>query len=513
MHIDARELDNNTLIEGDICIIGAGAAGISIALEWMDTPYKVILLEGGGFDYDQKVQQLYEAKTTGQKYFPLMPSRLHYFGGTTGHWGGFCATFDEIDFKKREWVAHSGWPFEKKELDPFYQRAYKVLELPADTFALDYYLQQDPELKTLPLNEEKVWSKIWQFSPPTRFGSRYKEEIVQSKNIHLYTFANVTNLSAEENMANIQELTVKNHAGKTHRVKAKQYIMACGAIQNARLLLASNKQAAQGIGNQYDTVGRFFMEHLEMKSAELWLSKALPVDLYLYQPNETKFRAELALSEKTQTEHKILNGTAQLIPLANSKFGMRKENWTGEANASQAGLLYRIKRKLLKIKENSISNIDRAYLLETRMEQSPNPNSRVSLDQELDSLGVPKSKLHWELTTLEKNTLRKMYEIIGREIGVSAIGRVKLLDYLQDENDASWPSFTIGGWHHIGTTKMNENPKLGVVDANCKVYGIANLFIAGSSCFPTAGSVNPTLTLVALSLRLSDHIKNTLRQT
>src|SRR5580700_12217901 len=129
MHTDARKLPDNTLIEGDICIIGAGAAGISIALDWMNTPYKVILLEGGGFEYDEQVQELYAGRTTGQRYYPLKSARLHYFGGTTGHWAGFCSTFDEIDFERRDWVPYSGWPISRKDLDPFYIRAHKNLEL------------------------------------------------------------------------------------------------------------------------------------------------------------------------------------------------------------------------------------------------------------------------------------------------------------------------------------------------------------------------------------------------
>ena len=129
MHIDARELPDNSLIEGDICIIGAGAAGISVALEWMNSPYKIILLEGGGFEYDDKVQELYAGKTTGYPYYPLKSSRLHYFGGTTGHWAGFCSTFDSIDFMKRDWVKHSGWHIKREDLNPLYARAHKNIDL------------------------------------------------------------------------------------------------------------------------------------------------------------------------------------------------------------------------------------------------------------------------------------------------------------------------------------------------------------------------------------------------
>jgi choline dehydrogenase-like flavoprotein len=148
-----------------------------------------------------------------------------------------------------------------------------------------------------------------------------------------------------------------------------------------------------------------------------------------------------------------------------------------------------------------------SFQLFTRIEQAPNPNSRITLDTEQDALGVPRGMLHWELTPLEKRSIRTIHELIGQQLGIASKGRVRLMEYLRDENDNSWPEFTGGGWHHMGTTRMSDDPKQGVVDANCKVHGISNLFMAGSSCYATAGAPNPTLTLVALTLRLSDHLK------
>jgi choline dehydrogenase-like flavoprotein len=248
MHIDARNLENGTVIEGDICIVGAGAAGISMALEWNNTPHKVILLEGGGFDYDEQVQELYAGKTTGQKYFPLKSIRLHYFGGTTGHWAGWCAEFDEIDFKKRDWIPLSGWPITLKDVSSFYPRAQKYVELGNDDYAVAHWQQKDPTLVPLPLDEKKVWSKMWQFSPPTRFGTAYKSAIVNSRNIKLYTYANLVDIVASENVSAIKEVTIRNYAGKQHKVRAKYFILACCSIQNARILLAANKQAKKRIG-------------------------------------------------------------------------------------------------------------------------------------------------------------------------------------------------------------------------------------------------------------------------
>jgi choline dehydrogenase-like flavoprotein len=135
----------------------------------------------------------------------------------------------------------------------------------------------------------------------------------------------------------------------------------------------------------------------------------------------------------------------------------------------------------------------------------------VTLDTEKDALGVPRAALHWELSLLEKRSLYKIYELLGQQIGQAGIGRIKMKDFLLSKNENTWPSFTGGGWHHMGTTRMNNDPKQGVVDANCRVHGLSNLYMAGASCFTTAGAPNPTLTLVALTLRLSDHVKNQMR--
>ncbi|MET3981232.1 choline dehydrogenase-like flavoprotein [Mucilaginibacter sp. UYP25] len=504
MHIDARNIEDDSLIEGDICIVGSGAAGISLALEFLNTPYKVILLEGGGFEYEKQMQDLYKGKTTGQRYYPLDSARLHYFGGTTGHWSGFCSTFDPIDFKERDWVPHSGWPITRDDLDPYYPRAHKNLDLGPYEYDVAYWQSKDPELKSLPFEGDAVYNKMWQFSKPTRFGTKYRDTIVKAPNIHLYTYANVTDITANEHATAITQVTVKNLAGKQHTIKAKEFIIACCSIQNARLLLASNKQIPRGLGNQNDNVGRYFMEHLEIKSAELWLTRPDVLKLYHWEWEITKARAELAISENMQRKHRILNGTASLIPLdIAKKQAAFIDIWSADTAQTKKNFA-----KFEKVgKEGAKKEGHSSYQLFTRIEQAPNPNSRVTLDTEKDALGVPRAMLHWELTPLEKHSLRGIYKIIGEQIGIAEAGRVRLMEYLRDESDNTWPEFTGGGWHHMGTTRMAADPKKGVVDANCKVHGIANLYMAGASCYATAAAPNPTLTLVALSIRLADHVK------
>ncbi len=513
MHIDARQIDNQSLIEGDICIIGAGAAGISIALQWKDTPYKVILLEGGGFDYDDRVQELYRGKTIGHPYYPNRASRLHYFGGSTMHWGGMCSVFDDIDFEKRDWVENSGWPIKRKDIADYYPQAHNILDLGPYEWDVKYWQQQNDNFVPLPLDEKAIWSKMWHFSPPTRFGTKYREDIVNAANIHLYTYANVVDITANENVSAIQQVTVKNYAGKQHTVKAKLFVLACCSIQNSRILQACNKQAPKGLGNDNDIVGRYFMEHVEIKSGELWLNHNDPLKLYEFVQG-TKVRAELAISAEKQKELQVLNATVSLMPLELSRKSLPAVTVYKEEDPRK-GMDTLIKYSTLD-KRNFLQrmfakSMFQSYGMFTRAEQLPNPESRVVLSEEKDELGMPRADLKWTLSPIDKKTVYTINKLIGQQVGIAGIGRVRLKDWLADDNIKELPDYTSGGWHHLGTTRMSDNPKTGVVDANCKIHGIGNFYVAGASCYTTGGAVNPTLTCVAISLRLSDHLKERIK--
>jgi choline dehydrogenase-like flavoprotein len=530
MHIDARTLPDNSVITGDICIIGAGPAGISIALDWANTPYSVIVLEGGGFEVDNRMQEMYRGDSVGQKYYPLQSARLHYFGGTSGHWGGLCSTFDPLDFEKRDWVPDSGWPITWDELQPYYKQASKILELRNDNFEVASWLKEDSSLKAMPFDENIVRHKLWQFSAPTRFGSRYRKDIVDSRNITLYTHANATRIDANESVNKVDEVVVRNYAGKQHRVKAKHFVIAAGAIENARLMLSSHHQVAKGLGNLHDNVGRYFMEHLEISSADLIMPVDGPMKLYILDFYNTKVRAELSLSERLQKEVEVLNGTSSLMELSgNSKSkaniewfpdnaAMTVDMWRKLDSAQAArddffhSSVRKIKELLMPIQDLIQPDTAQKYEMFTRMEQSPNRQSRVYLSADRDELDMHRITLDWRLTSLEKRSIRKLYEFVGQEIGRIGLGRVKLADWLLDENDYSWPSSLGGGWHHMGTTRMHIDPKKGVVDANCKVHGLENLYAAGSSCFTTGGAASPTINLVALAFRLSEHIKRRMNE-
>jgi len=457
---------------------------------------------------DMAVQDLYRGESIGEPYqVPLEVARLHYFGGTTGHWAGWCTPLDPIDFEKRDWVPHSGWPITREDLDPFYARAQSYVELGPFEYDVDHYERQDPTRKRLPLDADLVWTKMWQFSPPTRFGTRYREALVEAPNVHLYTYANVTEIEANEPARAVNDLRAKTIDGKEHRVRARYYVLACGALQNARLLLASNHQAPAGLGNDNDLVGRFFMEHFEMGSAQLMLAEPSTLPLYTSRfRGQLKPSGELALTARAQQQQRILNGTASL------RSGIFGEELTSFFQNFQRGV-YRRRNSEQEGDEDDRPNWptpspegQQAYQMHSRAEQAPNPASRVVLGAEKDALGMPRAQLDWRMTELDKRSMRVFYEVLGQEIGRSELGRVQLLDWLL-EDDPVWPSFLGGGFHHMGTTRMHDDPKQGVVDPTCKVHSIDNLYAAGSSTFTTAGAANPTLTLIAVSLRLSDHLK------
>ena len=503
MHTDARTLENGSLIEGDLCIVGAGAAGITLALQWLSAGRRVLLLEGGGFDYDPRMQELYRGENVGLPYFPLHAARLHYFGGTTGHWAGFCSTLDPQDFATRDWVPYSGWPITRADLDDYYRRALPILQLGPDEWTAAEWQRRDPTLVPLALDSSVAWTKMWQFSAPARFGTLYRDTIVGARDVHLYTHANVVEILANEAVTSVDGLRVRTLEGKEHHVRAKRYVLACSTIQNARLLLASNGRATAGLGNAHDLVGRFFMEHLEMPSGNLaTLGRVPPApQMYAFVFGRTKARGEVALTAAAQREHKILNSTVALEAAPLAEQGKSTFEW------ATPDVVDKMRVDRVVPEDVPTTTVPRTFHLLTRQEQAPNPASRVTLSYERDALGMPRARLDWRLTELDRRSFRGFYEALGRELGRAGIGRLQMRDWVMEPPTAPWPKSLGGGWHHMGTTRMHQDPQQGVVDANCRVHGIANLYIAGAAVYPTAGCVNPTLTLVALTLRLSDHLK------
>jgi choline dehydrogenase-like flavoprotein len=506
--VDARTLDEHKQIETDLAIIGGGPAGITLARAFAGTGMDVCLLEAGGLEAEPESQALYEGESVGIDY-PLAASRLRFFGGSSNHWGGYSRPLDPIDFEPRDWVPDSGWPFGMAELEPFYSRACEILEIAPGRFDDTRYWQQETGRTLLEFATGRMRPQYVHFSPPTRFGQRYRSDLERAGNIRVLLHANVTDIATVETAKAVSHLEIRTLNGLSHRLEAKVYVLATGGLENARLLLLSNKTVAEGLGNQHDLVGRYFMEHPHLSGC----GEIVVADLDRLPPifrERVKVAGRYAgaafnPSEDFLRQRRLLNATF-MVGVAGKYHASQPPKSDPVTWGRHTDMLLAARHFLTDV-EGPIDPDDSDYLgvwlgIGCACEQAPNPASRVSLSTERDALGLNRIRLDWRLTEQDRRSLVEHAHSLALELGAQGIGRMgmKLAD------DGRWPESVAGGSHHMGTTRMHEDPRQGVVDRNCRVHGVDNLYVAGSSVFPTSGSANPTLTLVALTLRLADHL-------
>ena len=524
MWIDGRSIPNGSELATDLCIVGAGAAGITLARSLAGQSLQISLIESGGLEPDADTQSLAAGEVGGIGYVPLESARLRYFGGTTGHWAGWCRPFEAIDFEQRAWVPHSGWPITRAHLDPYYPQAQQICELGAfDYDPLAWNLSRTP---TLPLAGEEVMTRLIQFSTPTRFGVRYRSALLASGNIKLFLYSNVVRIEPSANGSQIQRLHIATLSGIRYSIKAKMFVLAAGGIENARLLLASNQILNAGVGNANDVVGRYFADHIQLDTAGIFPLRAeTSFELYLGENRERNWHpvrssapaalmGYLALRPDVQRRARTLNYSAKIVRTWLSDYYLQVRRQELSSSSAFTRMTDRMRTVFDSIADAASIAGDRVmgkertfYKLVTTQEQAPNPDSRVVLGTALDRLGMPVARLLWELTELDRYTIKTAIAKLVQAFGASGIARLRVP---LDLDHSSWLSNIGCSWHHCGTTRMHADPKQGVVDANCRVHGVSNLHVIGSSVFTTNGHGNPTLTIVALSLRLADHLQKVL---
>lgn len=539
MFIDTRRVDQGTVVKSTVCIIGGGVAGITLAMELDKQGIDVVLLESGGFAPDDGTRDLYRGEDVGEwRYNFADGSRSRFLGGSSNCWGGWCRPLDPWDFEKREWVDHSGWPFGLNDLLPYYDRTHALLKLGPNNFDPDFWERSigRPDVRRMPLVSGKVRDTISQFSPPARFGKLYRENLKRSQRIRVYLYANATNIDTDRPAGNVTRIQVATLTGKYIEVVAKQYVLATGGIENARLLLASNKVQPCGLGNGNDLVGRFFMDHPRLFSgnirfADEWARNKLSDVKYHYMNSAvaahgTHIAHQFALTPEVLAEESLLNARVWFSSI-----------FPGEGSEG-AQALFRIKQALLK-KDQDDWNLGRdiatmlAHPLDTLgygytrlfqprwlirgvkfqliVEPEPDPNSRVMLSpSQKDQLGMNRVRVDWRLTSKVQRTFDRTLQILAEDMRRSGVAQVDLDPAIEGKK---WPSDLEGTWHHMGTTRMHDSPRHGVVDRDCKVHGMSNLYVAGSSVFPTAGANFPTITLAALAFRLAEHLVRVVRDS
>ena len=537
MFIDTRRVEQGTVVNATVCIIGGGVAGITLAMELDRQGIDCCLLESGGFSPDDETRDLYRGEDVGEwRYSFADGSRSRFLGGSSNCWGGWCRPLDPWDFEKRDWVAHSGWPFGLNELMSYYDRTHALLQLGPNNFDPDFWERSigREDVRRMPLVSGRVRDTISQFSPPARFGKLYRDVLKRSDRIRVFLYANATNIDTDHSAQNVTRIQVATLTGKYMEVSAKFYVLATGGIENARLLLASNKVQTAGLGNGHDLVGRFFMDHPRLFSGNIrfnpeWSRNKLSDVKYHYMnaavsAHGTCIAHQFALTPEAMEEEGILNarvwfssvfpgeGSAGAMALFRCKQALLKKE--------QAG--WSLARDVLTMAAHPVDTLAYGYtrLFQPRwliqgvkfqliVEPEPDPNSRVMLSpSQKDQLGMNRVRVDWRLTPRVQRTFDRTLAILADDMRRSGVAEVDLDPAIEGRK---WPSDLEGTWHHMGTTRMHDSPRHGVVDRNCKVHGISNLYIAGSSVFPTAGANFPTITLAALTLRLSEHMAREIR--
>jgi choline dehydrogenase-like flavoprotein len=489
--IDARTLPTGTVLEPDLAIVGGGPAGITLALALAHTPIRVMLFESGGLDFEQGTQALYDGTTEGVKYLPLDASRMRYLGGSTNHWGGWCRPLDAIDFEKRDWLPHSGWPFGLSEMTPYFKRAQALVEAGGWIYD-DADARMEAQAPMLKFAAGGVYTSWFQFSKtrdsvlPTHFGTRYGDDLKHIPNLKVFLHANATALNLAGNGAVLDTIGAATLTGKRFTVRPKMTVLAMGAVENARLMLASN-----GVGNQNDLVGRFFADHPIPRDTATLVHFAGDLPGYYFngtQLGDAILRATLAPTEAFKRTHHVLGSLATI------------ENPV-ELNALDKAAIV-----TAALAVGADASGAKAFSIGCGMELAPDPERRLILTGARDALGMPRLQLTNLVSNEDFARYRATMKEWGRQLLAGGTGMIRLNYHTR----AEWEGALDWGDHHLGTTRMHNDPRQGVVDANLKVHGIANLFVAGSGVFPTYSASNPTLNLVALTLRLAQHLRGVL---
>lgn len=532
--LDLREFEDNSVVETDLCIIGSGPAGLSIAKEFQGTNIDVWVLESGGLEDEPETQALYKIESIGApRVIDQENIRTRIFGGSSHVWTGRCAPFDKVDFQHRDWVPYSGWPFPIEELTGCFERAGYNLGLGPHCYNERLWQLFRVKHPTPEMDEKLLKPTFWQFSrspnqpgEPTRFGRDFSLD--NAPNIRILLHANVTHINTNEEGTRLESVEVSTLERKIACVKAKAVILCCGGIENARIMLASNRFQPHGVGNQNDTVGRFLMDHplcrighFELQQANqirdrfghYWLDTDKGRHTYLHgvslaenvqrQDNLVKCSAYIEESDSSRDDpwEVVMRAKDSLSGRSTNTFSYQ-DSWKLLSHSLEIGQgMYRrvVKHRpqLRRVKQVE---------LHCMLEQLPDPDSRLTLSEiKKDALGMPLSKINWKLSEVERQSVRRLSQLICQEFPRMGLPKPHLAEWINEEKD--WVFNVIERAHPTGTTRISTDPKTGVVDLNCQVHGVKGLFIAGSSVFPTSGTANPTLMIIAMALRLADWLK------
>jgi choline dehydrogenase-like flavoprotein len=500
----------------DVCVVGAGAAGILLATELAAAGRRVTLLEGGGRRQEDISQEIYRSELVGLPHHGVHDGRFRTYGGTTTQWGGEILELDSFDFEPRAHVAGSGWPFPKSTLIPYYERAL--------IFAGLRRVERDDEavraslaLKAVDPGHEfrMLYSR---FCPETNFAVLHARELTSSRRLSIYTHANVVELVLKDQGDAIEGVRVRGFSGREALVTAHQFVFCLGGIETTRLLLQPRTQGtapwqANGM------LGRYFQDHISLNGIPIRVMGPQPVHDYFGYRTAKGFRyhSKIQLTQSEQLARKTLNVVGTINPFRHFDADRERARNTlraairgGKRPAVPEGLntarhLPGIAAQFLQRRVRGEEPAWKRTMLSLHSEQLPLSASAISLSDERDGLGLRRTRLNWQISDEEVETLRTYVRVATGAFQRKGFAIVDPPRGFYEDADLV-RSMCCDSFHHIGGTRMSVSPADGVVNPNLQLHGVANAFVCSLSVFPCSGFSNPTHTLLALAMRLSDQL-------
>jgi len=501
----------------DLCIVGAGPAGITLAIEMASAGTRICLLDAGDEHYSIESQELYKPQYKAEFYEDTTFNRLRMLGGSSNHWENNTSEFMPNDFLKKDWIPNSGWPISYEDVGPFYIRA--AIYCQTDTDEYDSQKWHERLNRTDPLiNVEGMITGIGKASlPPTRFYDVHKSKLHSLRNITVVKNANIIDVTANMDISKITSATFSNYKNVRFEIDASKFVLAMGGIENARMLLIFNEKYDNKLGNSNQLVGRYFMDHPLLRAAKLYSNTDKDMGL-LTEQKVVGRKVILGFMQHTDESilaNKLINLRMPIFKASSLQLsdGIESMHVLKEA-ISQGDLPENILKHLLntikdadEINESIIRKLFNTKVLsyvDEFEEQLPHFDNRIALGYEKDRFGLKKHTVHWRFHDEDFALAWESLKSVASQLAMNNVGRLRIMEEFQQrlQNEKLYVSH-----HHMGTTRMAENATEGVVDSNCKVFNTANLYVAGSSVFTTGSHVPPTLTLVALSIRLANHFK------
>jgi choline dehydrogenase-like flavoprotein len=530
--IDARATTTGPVHDTDICIVGTGPAAMTLARSLPASCGRITLIESGGLDPDPDLHALNETIEAGYPRRREFMDRVRLFGGSSNLWPGRCMTLQPWDLEPRDWITHSGWPISFPELAAYYPIAARQLGLPTAAHPVlagtgtgtgtGTAGNDTPGLFTPELwRDLAVWAR-----KPWRIGAAQWRDLHRDSRRTLLFHLSALEITLTPDGAAVESLRAASTGGTQMQVRARTFVLAAGTLENTRLLLASRGHSAQGVGNPHDQLGRYYMDHPRAVIGRVRVSpKARLGDLLGKPLPDGRLKSALVLAPTVQRAEglagcllelepsytpgsTLLYGTAleTLRRLYRRRYGCGPDAKVPFRQAAHH--LYQVTlREIMphrlyhwthQLKKQRAGEL----VVVAHCEQMPNPQSRLSLSDRRDRHDIPLLRVDWRVGDTELHSASRTLQLLDERLGQLGAGRL-----IARETDILFGDAA----HPMGSTRMSRDPRRGVVDSDCRVHGIANLYVAGGSVFPTGGYANPTLTIVALALRLAEHLGRTSR--